>query len=249
MAKNLGIVRLKGSIDGVTYTEGVYGSVSRSQTSLTKKKMDANPNFDTLRKYQREMGMYSKCGALLRRGLGMELRTVKAMRVMQRLNGVLNKVKNEDGVHPLGARTVQGGLQEARGRARVLGYDFYGRTTVMHLLDSVIELDEATGVVRLEDFVAGAMVKAPDRATHVELKAVMMGLDLEHEMVSVTRSEPVILPLDGVMGTVVLTPEGLPEVREVVLYMVQVLFHEEFNGFLELMGRESAALTVLQVGV
>ena len=84
MAKNQGIVRLRGSIDGVTYTEGVNGRISRSKSSLDKTKMDSNPKFNVLRLYQKELRTFSKYGALLRIGITSELKQVKASREIGR---------------------------------------------------------------------------------------------------------------------------------------------------------------------
>ncbi len=54
MDKNQSIVRLSGSIDGVTYMETKTGKQSRSRNSLNKAKMDANPKFRKVRMIQRE---------------------------------------------------------------------------------------------------------------------------------------------------------------------------------------------------
>ena len=95
MAKNQSIVRLSGSIDGVTYTEGVNGKLSRSRSSLNKAKMDANPKYHRLRLLQQELAGYSRYGALLRSGVKSELARIKPFRGVQRLNKLLNEIKSK----------------------------------------------------------------------------------------------------------------------------------------------------------
>src|SRR5690606_32274885 len=152
MAKTQGIVRLRGTIDGVTYTEGVNGRLSRSKSSLDKAKMEGNPKYDLLRLLQRELTMYSKFGALLRSGITTELNRVERYSGVPRLNKILNQIKNEDNTHRMGERTVSEGLRSSKGKALLQNFDFYGKTTVNAVIDKELKLDETTGVITFEKF-------------------------------------------------------------------------------------------------
>lgn len=249
MAKTQGIVRLRGSIDGVTYTEGVNGRLSRSKSSLNKAKMDANPKFRTLRLLQSELGSYSKFGALLRSGIKGELARVKPYRGVQRLNKLLNTIKNEDTVNRLGERNVATGLDSARGRNLLLQFDFYGKSNVFSLLQRDFVVDFALGEARIDGFNPMVDLIAPTTATHVRFKSVFIGIDQEQGMVSAKRSPEIYLPLTTVVADLVLQTEGLPLISNRAFYLVQILFYQEINGFSELTGLDSAALTVIDIGV
>ena len=116
MAKNQGIVRLSGSIDGVTYVETKTGKQSRSRSSLNKAKMDANPKFRKVRMIQQELTGYSKYGALLRSGIRPELHRVGSSQGVQRLNKKMVFIKNSDVTNRLGKRNVATGLMTVEGQ-------------------------------------------------------------------------------------------------------------------------------------
>lgn len=247
MAKNQGIVRLRGSIDGVTYTEGVNGRLSRSKSSLNKAKMDANPKFNTLRMLQKELGMYSKFGALLRSGIKNELLKVKPFKGVQRLNKLLNQIKNADGVNRLGGRNVVEGLLTVKGKGLLTGFDFYGKTTVSSLMARDFVIDMATGEASISAFNPLEDLVAPVGTTHVGFKAVMMGMDPDNFIVSPKRSDEIYLPLSNTAADLILQPVDLPSVSTFVYYMVQVLFYKEINGFRELAALDSCALSILEI--
>lgn len=248
MAKNQGIVRLRGTIDGVTYTEGVNGRLSRSKSSLDKAKMDGNPKYAILRLMQQELGLYSKYGMLLRSGLKSELTRIKPYKGVQRLNKLLNQIKNEDSVHRMGERTVSEGLKSEKGRNLLRDFDFYGKTTITAVVDKEFKIDEATAVVTLPKFNPVKDVIVPKNVTHLQLRSFVFGVDETRETVEVRRSEEVFLPLKDASDDVVLTPEpeGLPS-GENLFVVVQLLFYKEVNGFSELAGTDSAALSLIRI--
>ena len=248
MAKYQGIARLRGTIDGVTYLEGAYGRWCRSKTSLNKAVMDANPKYDTLRLAQRELGSYSRFGGLLRSGLRQQLRQVKPYRGMERLNKLLHQIKNEDLLHGLGERTVPTGLATERGRNLLLGFDFYGQTSVNNLPDREFELDPATGEALIPLFNPASELTTPAAATHVAFRSIMIGMDFEAGEVYSKASPVIYLSVDATAADLILQPGAPPEVSNLVVYVVQVLFYREVNGFREL-GVEGAALSVVGVEV
>lgn len=247
MAKNQSIVRLSGSIDGVTYTDGKYGKESRSRTSLTKAKMDANPNFRVLRLVQRELTGYSKYGGLLRTGIRGEVRRIMGTRDVQRLNRQFILVKNSDIVNRLGERNVPTGLKTAVGKNYLNHFDFYGSTTVGAVVQRPFAIDMSSGEARIVGFNPMLDLVAPMGCTHVGFKSVMIGLDFDLMAESTTRSEMVTMPLDGPVVDLILQVDGLPVVSTNLFYLIQVLFYKEFGGLLELTELDYAAFTVMKI--
>jgi len=247
MAKTQGIVRLRGTIDGVTYTEGINGRLSRSKSSLDKSKMDSNPKYETLRLMQRELSLFSKFGSLMRSGIKSELARVKPYKGVQRLNKLLNQIKNEDTLHRMGERTVGEGLQSPKGKALLTNFDFYGKTSLNAVIDKAFTLNEATGVITIEKLNPKRDVLAPKNVSHLQLRSIVIGLDEGEAMAAVKRSEEVYLPIEDASADVVLDPGGLPVVDTQLLFVVQLLFFKEVNGFAELSGTDSAALTIVKV--
>ncbi len=247
MAKNQGIVRLRGSIDGVTYTEGLNGRLSRSKSSLNKSKMDANPKYDTLRLLQSELGAFSKFGSLLRSGIKPELARIKPYRGVQRLNKVLNQLKNEDTENRMGQRVVTTCLKTPRGKWMLTGFDFYGKTSVYSLLAKEFTINTATGTASIFDFVPMYDVIAPKSATHVSLRLIAMCLDENDMAVVAHRSEELYLPLTDAELDLTLTPSSPIVATTFCFYVVQVVFYNEINGFKELTGLDSAALSIVKI--
>ena len=247
MAKIQSIVRIKGSIDGVTYTEGVNGKLSKSRTTLSKEKMDSNPNFHVLRLLQSELGDYSRFGGLLRSGVRAELTRIKAFRCVQRLNKLLNAIKKEDLLHAMGERKVATGLQNARGKNLLMEFDFYGRTTVSALVQKKITVDIASGEARVERFNPILNLIYPATATHVAFTSIFIGIDADEELVSTTKSEEVYLPIVNAEADLILQTDGLPATTKALFYVVLVVFVAETNGFRENVGIDSAALTIIEI--
>lgn len=247
MAKNQGIVRLRGSIDGVTYTEGVHGRLSRSKSSLNKAKMDANPKYHMLRQLQKELGMYSKFGASLRSGFASELQRVKAFRGVPRLNQLLHAIKEEDALNRVGKRNVLTGLGTLKGRQHLTGFDFYGKTTVLSLLNRDFELDFTAGTATILQFEPEVDVQSPAKATHIGFKLILMGMSITTVEISTVKSAEVVVPMDQAPTDLILSTNGLLSVHDTMFGIVQLLFYQEINGFKELIALDSAALTLLTV--
>src|SRR5690606_2013637 len=226
MAKTQGRVRLRGNIDGITYTEGVNVRLSRSKSSLNKEKMDGNPKYEMLRLMQQELSSFSKFGSLMRSGIKSELARVKPYKGVQRLNKILNQIKNEDTLHRMGERTVSEGLQSSKGKALLNNFDFYGKTTLNAVVDKELQLNEETGVITIEKFNPVRDVLTPKNVSHLQLRSILIGLDEAEATAAVKRSEEVYLPIEDVAADVVLNPEGLPMVATHLMYVVQVLFYK-----------------------
>lgn len=247
MAKNQGIIRLRGTIDGVTYVEGQNGRRSRSKSSLDKEKMDGNSKYNYFRLLQQELKLYSKYGALMRSGVKIELKRVKPYRGVQRLNKILNQVKNLDTTSQVGSRNVSLGLDGDQGKALLTNFDFYGKSTVNDTLDKPIAIDETTGVITLSNFNPMEEMIYPSNATHVQFKSQIMDLDGAELLEQHTQSNVVYLPINGTPNDVVLTPTSLPAGGDHRFYLLQILFYLEINGYKELIGTDAAVMSILKI--
>lgn len=247
MAKYLGILRMRGSIDGVTYTEGVNGNRSRKRSSLDGEKMRANVNFTDVLKTQQELAMYAHFGKLLRDGVRADLKRIKAYRGVPRLNKFLNAIKALDTVHNKGERTVENGLNTAEGKQILTQFDYFGKTDVYSAMEAPFAIDDATGTLTISGLIPIEDLIVPDNATHVQFNSVVMSVGGAPDYCVARRSPKVYLPIDDTATDVVLTPTALPTGGAHLVYVLQILFYEEINGFKNLNGIDKCALTIVHV--
>ncbi len=230
MARQTGIIKLKGTIRDISFYKTSDGHLAREKGGIDKSRMKNDPAFQRTRENGSEFGRAGKGGKLVRSAIRILLLNAKDKRVVSRLTTDLLKVVKTDAVNERGMRTIEDGSM-----GLISGFDFNTNGKLGSTLFAAYsnDFDRASGEasVNIPSFSPSVRIAAPAGTTHFKLVTGASELDFAGETSTFESDETAILPYDSADTGIVdfvsaLTPNS-------VLPVIQVLgveFYQEVNG-------------------
>lgn len=248
MAKQAGIIKLKGTIGDIAFYKSGDGHMARFKGGIDKKRIATDPAFQRTRENGAEFGRAGKGGKLLRSSMQLLLQQAKDAKVVSRLTTVLLAIIKTDTLSARGARNL------TQGELGLLnGFDFNANSPLSTTLSAPYSVgyDRATGVVglELEAYTPQVQIAAPTGATHYKLSCGASELDFE-EQTSLFKSVTTgILPYQNteVAATTLEVTLTAGSTLQVV-HALSIEFYQEVNGTMyPLQNGAFNAMAVVQV--
>ena len=247
MAKQAGIIKLKGTIGDIAFYKSGDGHIARFKGGVNRKRIATNPAFKRTRENGAEFGRAAKGGKLLRNAMQVMLQQAKDPKIVSRLTTVLLAIIKTDTVSARGSRTRSVG-----NLGFLNGFDFNGNSPFKTTfpVPFVGSYDRAAGTVglALEAFNPEVQIAAPAGATHYKLSAGVSELDFDQEASLFKAVDSGILPYEN--APVAAMDLDLEITANSTLAVVQVLsieFFQEVNGTMyALQNGTYNAMTVVQ---
>jgi len=230
MARQSGLIKLKGTLDNVNFYKTKDGNLARMKTSVDAKRIANDPAYERTRENNKEFGNSAASGKLMRDAVRPMAMNASDGRVTARLTKLMTVIKNLDTVNDRGKRVVSQGVQNPEGVASLKGFDFNKEALLGSIMYKPFTIDPATGEIVITNLTAQNDVIWPQGATHIQFSCGFVGLDFETGEKDLKVSAPVNLPIDPTQTTVTLTPAGVPAVGTTKLYLLKIEFFQEVNG-------------------
>ena len=230
MGKLAGIIKLEGTLDGLTFYKSADGYLVRTKGGVSKTKIMNDPAFARTRENLREFGANAKSGKVLRNSIGPLLHRAKDPKLSSRMLQMMNDIKNFDQSSARGQRTVSVGIDSAEGKQLLKGFDFNVRAALQTILRVPYVLEPETGTVSISNFVAQEQLGFPESATHVSLRSSFVNLDFETGIFDSSYSPITNLVVNNSVSEVSLTPALVPAGTGTQLYFLLIEFYQEVNG-------------------
>ena len=196
MARQKGIIKLKGTIGDITFYKTQDGHLAREKGGIDASRIASDPAFQRTRENGSEFGRAGKAGKMLRTALRPLLLNSADGRMVSRLTQAMVKVIQADTVSERGLRNVIDGEAEL-----LLGFEFNirGKLGTSLYAPFVAAIDRAAGEITVDiaSFVPLNMIAAPSGTTHFKIISGGAEVDFEAETFVVATSETAILPWDG----------------------------------------------------
>jgi hypothetical protein len=231
MARQKGIIKLKGTIGGITfYKTSQDGHLAREKGGIEKSRIQNDPAFQRTRENGSEFGRAGKAGKLLRTALRALLLNSADGRMVSRLTRQMVKVIQADVISERGLRNVIDGEAEL-----LLGFEFNirGKLGTSLFAPFVGTIDRVAGevVVDLAPFVPVNMIAAPSGTTHFKIISGGAEVDFEAEIFVVATSETAILPWNATTTTAINHTNAVtPESTKPLFLALGIEFYQEVNG-------------------
>ncbi|MGY5354196.1 hypothetical protein [Wenyingzhuangia sp. IMCC45467] len=230
MAKQTGIIKLKGTIGGISFYKTTDGHLAREKGGVDAERIKNDPAFQRTRENGSEFGTAGKGGKLLRNAIRILLQNAKDKRVSSRLTTTILKVVKTDTTHVRGERTIQDGTF---GLLANFEFNINGKLGATLFATFNNALDRATGeaTVNIPAFKPTTHIAGPSGTTHFKIVTGVAELDFENESFAFDNDETAILPYDGNDTAIIDLTASAP--ANSVLPIVQVLgveFYQEVNG-------------------
>jgi hypothetical protein len=124
MARQKGIIKLKGKIGDISFYKTQDGHLAREKGGVDASRIANDPAFVRTRENGAEFGSSASSGKVLRDALRTMLMTASDNRVTSRLTKLMTDIKNLDAISVRGLRTVGTAIALPTAKALLKGFNF-----------------------------------------------------------------------------------------------------------------------------
>lgn len=201
MSKQKGLIKLVGTIGGVTFynSDGEY--LARMAGGPTKERIQNDPNFVRTRENNREFGGAAKVGKAFRTALSGVLQTMAG----RRLTGQLTKLFKSINLKGIGVRGKRPFTLTAN-KNMISGLDMDKKLSLTTIFSApftvAITADRAKVTFSIPAFVPGNLIDAPSGATHFKIVSAV-GLVSNYQFNDETSNYEPEVPEEDALGVVV----------------------------------------------
>ena len=231
MARQKGIIKLKGTIGGITfYKTAQDGHLAREKGGVEKSRIMNDPAFQRTRENGSEFGRAGKAGKILRTSLRPMLINSADSRMVSRLTQRMMKVIQADQVSERGMRNVIDGEAEL---LLMFEFNLRGKLGTSLYAPFSTSIDRPSGVltVQIPSFVPTNMLVAPSGTTHYKIISAAAEIDFDNEVFVLSNSETAILPWNSNTSAAVNHDNTVTPASSKVLFLVLGLeYYQEVNN-------------------
>ncbi|NDP27274.1 MAG: hypothetical protein GZ087_07605 [Flavobacterium sp.] len=230
MARQKGIIKLKGTIGDITFYKSKDGYIAREKGGIDANRIATDPAFQRTRENGSEFGRAGKAGKILRMALRAVLLHSADSRMVSRLTQQMLKVIRADATSVRGLRNVIDGEAEL-----LAGFEFNinGKLGTSLFIPYVGTIDRVSGTisVAIDPFVPMHMIAAPSGSTHFKIISAGTEIDFETGTFAETHTETNILPWDATETLAILLENEVPPNSTKPLFLaLGVEYYQEVNG-------------------
>ena len=229
MATLKGLIKIEGTLDGLTFYKGKNGYFIRTKGGISKNRIKNDPAFIRTRENANEFGLAATAGKILRHSLATLLHKTQDPTLPSRLMRKLMLIKNHDTTSPRGQRSAAVGLTTSEGKVLLQNFNCNENAILDQVLRADYTVNTTTGEISIPDFIPGTQLNAPPGATHVTLQSAFLNLDFTTEVRDLQLSDPLNLPINLTSDNVTLTPAAVTG-SGVTMILLQLSFFQEMNG-------------------
>ena len=230
MARQKGIIKLKGTIGDITFYKTQDGHLAREKGGIEASRIKSDPAFQRTRENGSEFGRAGKAGKVLRTALRALLLNSADGRMVSRLTQQMVKVIQADLVSERGLRNVIDGEAEL-----LTGFEFnirgkLGTSLFVPFVGGINRVDGKI-TVELDSFIPVNMIAAPSGTTHFKIISGGAEIDFEAETFVVTTSATAILPWDATPTVAISQTNAVTAASTKPLFLaLGIEFYQEVNG-------------------
>jgi len=230
MARQKGIIKLKGTIGDITFYKTQDGHLAREKGGVDAQRIATDPAFQRTRENGSEFGRAGKAGKILRTALRPLLLNSADSRMVSRLTQSMVKVIQADTTSERGLRNVIDGEAEL-----LFGFEFNIRgklgTSLFAPFTATIDRVAGTLDADLASFIPSNMIAAPSGTTHFKMVSGGAEVDFEAETFVVATSETAILPWDATATAAINLSNAVTANSTSPLFLaLGIEFYQEING-------------------
>ncbi len=245
MAQQKGIIKLDGTISGITFYKTRDGYLAREKGGVTAEKIANDPAFQRTRENGAEFGRAGKAGKVLRTSIRPLLQNASDSRTVGRLTQRMVKVIQADATNPRGERNVIDGEAEL-----LQGFEFNINAKLGTTLYApfTVTTDRVTGALTVDipSYVPINMIVAPGGTTHYKIISAGAEVDFENETYVVDEQSSAVLPWDATATTALSLANMVTAASIHPLFVVLgIEFFQEVNG--QMYSLKNGAFNALQM--
>jgi len=230
MARQKGIIKLKGTIGDITFYKTQDGHLAREKGGIDASRIKSDPAFQRTRENGSEFGRAGTAGKILRTALRALLLNSADGRMVSRLTQQMVKVIQADVTSDRGLRNVIDGEAEL-----LAGFEFNirGKLGTSLYAPFVAAIDRVAGEISVDiaSFIPANMIAAPSGTTHFKIISGGAEIDFEAETFVIATSETAILPWDATPTAAINQVNAVTPASTKPLFLaLGIEFYQQING-------------------
>lgn len=231
MAQQKSILKLKGTIGGVTFYKSKNdGYLAREKGGVDASRIANDPGFARTRENGAEFGNAASAGKLLRDAMRALAKDASDGRVTARVTQIMAQIKNMDEANARGERSAAEGMAKDEAKALLIGFNFNVNAALGTVLYKAFEVDAATGEIKIAALTPQKDISLPSGASHIILKSGFASINFltgESEMIV---SEPLRLAVGAEAQAVSLKPATVPAIEGTHFMLLSIDFVQSVNN-------------------
>jgi hypothetical protein len=229
MPRQKSVLKLQGTLDGLTYYQSEGKHLVRRKSSLDRNRVLTDPKFGRTRENFQEFQHVSTSGKMIRQALQQSFSTVASPRIHLLMNSLLSRIIKLDTVNERGQRTIAEGLATPEGRALLTKFSLNHQVPFDQIVRVNPTVDPTTGIITINGLVPLEMIAAPPGATHVGFQSEWTRLDLATGAFDTVVTTATPVPLDTSLHNIILQRTAAPQGSGLVLIAFTVRFFQSLN--------------------
>ncbi len=230
MARQNGILKIKGTIGGMTFYKSQDGDLVREKGGVSGDRIANDPAFVRTRENGAEFGASGKAGKLLRDALRPMMLNAADGRVTSRVTTLMTNMIKLDTTSVRGLRTPAVGLAGAPGKALLKGFNFNINSILGSVLFKPFAVNTTTGVITITGLVPLNDIAFPAGATHLSITGGFGNINFATGAVDVKLTNTMNMAISATPTTMTLTPTAVPTGTGVKVFLLKVEFFQLTNG-------------------
>jgi hypothetical protein len=230
MARQTGLIKIKGTLDNVNFYKTKDGDLARMKTSVDGERIANDPAYVRTRENNSEFGSSARSGKLTRDNLRPISSNATDGRVVARLTKIMTQIKNLDTTSARGLRNVGVAMTSAQAKALLKGFEFNRDALLSSILFKPWALNTTTGVITISALAPALDIIYPEGATHVSLTGAYANINYATGVADVKLTNVQNLPISATASAITLTPTAVPAGTGAKLFLLKIEFFQLVNG-------------------
>ncbi|MFZ4549287.1 MAG: hypothetical protein ACOYN4_17700 [Bacteroidales bacterium] len=230
MARQKSILKLQGTIGGISFYKSKDGYLAREKGGVDASRIANDPGFARTRENGAEFGNAASAGKLLRDTLRALAKDASDGRVTARITQIMAQIKNMDEANARGERSAAEGLAKDEAKQLLIGFNFNVNASLGTVFYKAFELDTETGEISIVGLNPQKDISLPSGASHLILKSGFASINFltgESEMIV---SAPVRLAVNAEAQAVSLKPVTVPAIEGTHFILLSIDFVQSVNN-------------------
>ncbi len=230
MAQQKGILKIKGTMNDMTFYKSGDGYLVKEKSEVSKNKIATDPAFERTRENNSEFGRAGKSSKLLVNAVRLSLQNASDGRVFSRLLKQMMRVIKADATSTRGQRNVIDGESEL-----LSDFDFNINAKLSTTLYApyTMGINRVTGKLTIDiaAYNPSALIAAPAGSTHYKINSTGCEIDFANEVYTTMDFQTAYLPLNTVPTAALAIEHSLPANSTHPLFLLLgIQFFQEVNG-------------------
>jgi hypothetical protein len=149
MARQSGLIKIKGTLDNVTFYKSKEGHLAKMKTSIDGARIANDPAFIRTRENGSEFGSSASSGKVMRDALRPVASNAADNKLVSRVTQLMTKIKNLDATSIRGSRNVGVAMALPAAKALLKGFEFNKDALLSSILYKPYAVNTTTGVITI----------------------------------------------------------------------------------------------------